>query len=370
MKKLKFFATLFSLLLMDIGLSAQTTSPTGPATVRREVSSIDVEQLSSIEYKNSAARWNDELSRDVSNESAWINLYKASRYEGYSSHSRKLSKEKQLELDAIISKMNSAVPASFALHYAKYLNASKTDESFAELKEAYKIKPLETELLDDMLCDAVINKDNAATKQFAELLSKSNLYNAAEVEYNRNVLNSIEQKGILITNGNVDTYPLIMMQQLQGYRTDVGIVCVEWLNSKKYQEEVKKLLDIKQSSSLSMDQLLTAKSLRPVYVALTMPPDFIQKNSNKLFCTGLAMKYSKSKLENLESLAYNWESLFVKSRMNDAEQINRNYLFPVLMLKEYYSRTGNAEGEMELQQLSLQMAQRFKVEKQVKKHLD
>lgn len=370
MKKLKFFSAFIALVLIDFNLSAQAHDSKIAPSQKREVSAIDREQLSPVEYSDAAANWADEVVRNAKNESAWINLYKATRYAAYTTHSRKLTKEKQLELDEIISRMTSAVPGSYAFHYAKYLNSNKSDESFSHLKEAFKIKPTEVELIDDMLCDAVIRKDDAAKRQFAELLSKNNQYNNAEVEYNRNVLNSVEQNGILFTNGNVDTYPLIMMQQLQKFRSDVTIVCVEWLNSKQYQSQVKTLLGGKESTELTVDNLLSGKSDRALYVALTMPPDYIQKNSHKLYCTGLAMKYSKVKLENLTSLAYNWETLFAKSRLADSDPINRNYLLPVLMLKEYYSRIGNTTGEAELQQLSIQMAQRFNVEKQIKKHLD
>jgi len=357
-----FFFALTNALIAQVALEKQAQSG-------QNVPAIEITQMSGQSYQTAATNWEAALSQNLQNENAWLNLYKATRYAAVSNQNKKISKEQQKELSLILERMNAAIPNSFAHQYASYLNGNKSDESFDHLRAAFVLRPNEIELIDDMLCDAIITKNGDNVRKYAEQLSRLNIYNEAEVEYNKNVLNSIEQSGVLITGGNVDTYPLILMQQLQNYRTDVHIICSEWLNSKTYQATVSKFLNIESSNNLSIDRILSSGT-KPIYLALTVPSELLQKQSGKLFCTGLAMKFSQTQIENLTSLAYNWEFLFAKTQIQNGEQLNRNYLVPLILLRDFYTSTGKNESVSDIQNLAIQISQRFSLEKQVNKHLD
>jgi hypothetical protein len=334
-----------------------------------QVKATELVELKPDTYASMAEYWKGATERNAADANAWLNYYKSLRYSSYTEHSSEVSKEVKKNLDLILSKMASVIPSTFEFYYASYLHNEKEDASFSYLKAAYDLNPSNPELYDDMLCHAVINGLQQDVKTFSEKLSASGIYNATEIEYNRNVFNSIEQNAILITNGNVDTYPLILMQQLQGFRADVMIICLDWLNSNKYREIVASKLGIG-PKGLDLPKILNSENSRSVYLSLTLPPAVLKKYSNQLYCTGLAMKHSYTPLKNLESLAYNWEFLFAKSRLHTSDQINRNYLVPLIQLRSYYETQGRGGEAAKVDQQILELSQRFGLTTAIKKHLD
>ena len=353
----------------SLSFLGQTNAPAAEQSVRT-VQAIDISQKSKSEYKSSAEQWKTFVEANMSDASAWLNYYKALRFESYTEHSRKISNEKQQKLDQIITTMGANVSGSFEFEYVNYLNGNKSGAAFQHLKKAWSMRPGDRELIDDMIAMATIENNAGEMKQYCQLLSNADVYNAAEVEYNRNVFNSIEANGILITSGNVDTYPLLMMQQLQNFRNDVTVICLEWLGNENYQEKVKSWLGITSGKAVTEDKLFNHKTNRPVYFSLTVSPDILKPKSADLYCTGLAMKHSTGVVENIPSLVYNWESLFTKNNLHQGESINKNYLLPMLLLKNQYDVSGQTQKAEEIKLQIEQIANRFALSQTAKKHID
>jgi hypothetical protein len=367
MKALTIF--IFLIIFGSNGMFGQAAASEASESFQR-VEAIDMTQRSKAEYKSAAEQWKSVVDANKSNADAWLNYYKALRFESYTDHSRKISKEKQQKLDQIISGMSTNISNSFEFEYASYLNGNKSNAALQHLKKAWSLKSGDRELLDDMIALSSIENNDGDMKQYCQLLSNANVYNAAEVEYNRNVFNSIEQNGILITHGNVDTYPLLMMQKLQNFRNDVTIICLEWLGNEKYQEKVKGWLEISSVKTVTEDKLFNHSTKRPVYFALTISPDILKSRSDQLYCTGLAFKHSKNIIENIPSLVYNWESLFSKGNIHQADAINKNYLLPMILLRDQYNLTGQTAKAEDLKQQILQISNRYSLSESTKKHID
>ncbi|MCC6601054.1 MAG: hypothetical protein IT223_10325, partial [Crocinitomicaceae bacterium] len=252
---------------------------------------------------------------DDPTEEELLQKYKMIRQSGTTGESRNIRKETQLQLDQLLNQIKIKSPGSFASHYASYLNKNKSEESLADLDAAYLLHPEESELWDDMLFKSVIEGNTQQITAFATKLKNANVYSAAEMEYNRNVLNSLEQNTVLFTYGNADTYPLLILQNLYSYRTDVKIICLEWIGNRRFIRQASLWLNTDSNKLIAGNEVATLNNILsgatrvPVYLALTLPPSELSKYKDSLYCTGLAMKFCSEPLANLASLSYNWEHL-------------------------------------------------------------
>ena len=60
------------------------------------------------------------------------------------------------------------------------------------------------------------------------------------LEMAKNYLNSCEPNAILFTNADNDTYPLWYAQEVEGIRTDIRVICLQFLSSDSYIDHMKK----------------------------------------------------------------------------------------------------------------------------------
>ncbi len=282
--------------------------------------------------------WKQVAESQANNEQAWLNYFEAARVSFVSSNSRVYSSSEKKELETIAAQVAASLPQSYCHYYIQYMLIEKHDDSWPYLLKATEIRS-SPDLLDDLVCYYSILKNSSGLSQAISQLHSSGQINSELLEYNQNVLNSIEQYGVLITYGFADTYPILLLQEIYGFRKDVQIICLDWIKSNKYKVELQNRyglsLDGLKSESEALKGCLKIESYP--YVGLTLPPSLIKPYLDDLYCTGLALKYSSEPVSNINNIAFNW-SLFKKKHIRASEDINVNYLVPLSLLIDYYQK--------------------------------
>lgn len=80
-------------------------------------------------------------------------------------------------------------------------------------------------------------------------------------DYAYNLLNSVEPNAMLFTNGDNDTFPLWYLQEVEGIRTDVRVVCLSLLNTDWY---IKQMRDRQTHESLPLPITFTDEEIRQI----------------------------------------------------------------------------------------------------------
>ena len=140
--------------------------------------------------------------------------------------------------------------------------------------------------------------------------------------YARNMLVGLEKDSIIFTNGDNDTFPLWYIQEVERYRTDIRVVNLSLLNTPWY---IKQLRDNEPTVPITWDDetvdrltpvptkdrwllvrdlavqhiLQNNKFQRPVYFAVTIPPNTYAPYREYLEMEGLAYKVVPRKGENM-----------------------------------------------------------------------
>lgn len=293
-----------------------------------------------------------------------------------SKYSIKLDKNTKKRLSSSAELKAKAKQNAFNHNYSLYLNSEASNKNYKALLTAYSIDTTNNELYFELAKYYEVVNNKKSKKVFCSKLKATKLSSALK-EYAYNTLISVEKNGILITYGEKDTYPIWILQTLENVRTDVKVLNYDLLVNPSYRKRMQKELGLRFSRSYSQNinilkDVATKNSSKPVYYSLTVSHLVLKELKSNLYSTGLALKYSKKKFDNIPVLKTNWETKFKKEylvstrNMESDKKMHLNYVLPLLQLSAYYKDKNMTVKYQQLNSVILMLGKRANKYNEVK----
>ncbi|MFM2224009.1 MAG: hypothetical protein RJA07_211 [Bacteroidota bacterium] len=327
-------------------------------------------------YKQQAALWKKEIDKNKNDAFAWYNYYRVNRnLLGTDTSDHRSWKDKQKSQEDLVQKMGKAIPNSFEYNLCRWMISGNDFSDVKYLKAASEKGKDRVEILDNMITWAEIERDISKRNEYALKLSQSEIASPGMMNYNYNVLMSLNQNAVILTCGDNDTYPLWELQA-KGIRTDVivinlSLICIDDYRNKIFKElnipkwdtsqinknsvENKSVYDNTENALFNsmIKHIATLSRKCPVYLGLTVDLNFAKSVQDSLYLVGLAYKYSTENIDNMAAMRQNFEQHYALDYLtqhfyNDiskdlAMEINANYIVPMVKLFDHYKKSGDEE---------------------------
>jgi len=327
---------------------------------KQKVYSIVKQYRSADWYAGQLQLWRQETLQHPKNAAAWLNVYTATRMLKLLQVS-----ETQADLDAVVEQIKKNIPNTFECYYIQSWNGGDDPEFVDYLLKAYELDPNRPETYSGFVNSCEITRDKVNEQDFCTKWFASNDISAGLYAWNYNLLMSCDKDAILITNGDNDTYPALILQHAKDIRKDVTVLNTSLLTRQDYREACFKEMGIPLYKPVSEKEDFTQmvqhicahirkNTGRPFYYAGTVNPELYNDVKDNLYTVGLAFKYAKASFDNIAVLRKNYEKNFVKDYLkvtlttdisqSVVDQMNGAYLTPLLILRRHYQDAGETQA--------------------------
>jgi tetratricopeptide (TPR) repeat protein len=134
-----------------------------------------------------------------------------------------------LELDRHHAFAQAVLGDLFADHLSRWEHANQ-DSAWFHLREAVRYDPSEGGAWASLWLQAMKRGEQEVEKRAAVQMIDSGFLSKPILAYNRWQLEHLPSDAVLLTNGDMDTYPSIALQEKEGLREDVAVVNLSLLN--------------------------------------------------------------------------------------------------------------------------------------------
>ncbi len=302
-------------------------------------------------YSNLSMAWQTYLSENQQDVTGWIQYFRALEYAGHED-----------ELINVYHQVKELNPGSFLESYFKFKVEGWTETGIGSLEKAISLDHPKQLTLEDRLIHAEVRGSDR--QKLAEQVFNKGLIHPSTLNYNYNLLMSVEDDGILVTDALHSSIPLWVLQDVMNVREDVSVLNLQLIqeNGSYFDGKVKAI----QAQFQSPEELFTHDKVPGIYYAITLPRETLQQIENRLYVVGLASTQGSEGFQHFDHLRENIEEKFLLDYLSidfngepktaTGKVLSSNYIVPMLLLKEFYDEVKNEERSSEVKETILRLA--------------
>lgn len=341
----------------------------------------------SIEYYvEQAELWWKEVEKDNKSEVNWYNYFRACRNTNgtYDWRSDFLELSTYLKEGAEIVKLiNQAIPNTFTYYYCSFLTNGIGVENYQNLLKAYEMNPNFVGIHSSMISYAESSMNYDLRKKVNNEWYQTNYFSTDLLNYSYNVLNSMDKNSILFVQNDNDTYPLWLLQDALEIRPDVLIINIDFMLLDDYRKNIFDKLKIKNIDlgEIDIDEyrgnwkkalqyiINNYQGNKNIHLGLTLYNELYNDLNDKLYISGLTLKYSKEKIdtlklnlnfyENIFNLDYLKNDFYFSKNENNINVQNLNYVNMFSEIYPYYLNNKEIKKANQLKDLSVKIASKL-----------
>lgn len=362
------------------------------------VYSVAREQREISWYEQQEKLWKQETVKNKSNASAWYNYYsavRALRNSYYDDQNPEAAEKKRAQYTEqghkIVEDAYKAVPKSFEANHMKWWDGGNRDEMLPFLMKAYEISPNDARAYDDLMIHYEITRNKPEFDKFCQKIFDANDLAASLLNWGYNVLSELDERAVLFTVGDNDTYATWVMQGAKNFRKDVTVINTSLILMDNYRnklfadiglpplnltlDNLKSEQDYSDRIRQIYDHILKNTRGIPVYVSASGIASFEEMYAENLFLTGLAYKYSAESFDNISLIRRNYEKRYLLDYLQQnfsfnimnkhAETFDATYLPSMLKLYRHYEQSEETAKMRELEAMLVRIGKTSVREKEI-----
>ncbi len=255
----------------------------------------------------------------------------------------------QAEMDAKVKQLEAISPDSWEHQFAYYSAGNYNLDRSAAIEQAFQMNPENVEVQKQFASYIYMKGDTLGTESILSLMSVNDVISLEVESYTSDVLTSCTMNSTLITHGFEDTYGAFLNQFSHQQRMDVKVVSLDFLQSPQYRKELEGLGYVLPKSSkidvAYLGQFCTLNADKELFLSVTIPRNYFEPISKKLYPVGLTFQYTDNPAEDLPLRQENfWFEQFNKYGLTEDQERSKfamNYIPMLLYLEQKYEKEGN-----------------------------
>ncbi len=255
----------------------------------------------------------------------------------------------QHEMDANVQQLGQISPNSWEYQLAYFSSGNYNTERGVSMEKAFELNPENTEVQKQYFSLKYISGDTVSAENTLSLMSVNDVISLEVERYTNDVLTSCPMNSTLLTHGFEDTYGVLFNQFSHQIRSDVTVISLDFLQSQQFRKELEgQGYVLPKSTKIDvayLSQFCFLNAEKDLLLSVTIPRNYLEPLSKKLFPVGLTFQYAELPADDLPIRQENlWFYQLNKYGLNEGEERSKfamNYIPLLMYLEQKYVDEGN-----------------------------